>query len=290
MTDSISESTLTVQGTTPYAQIPRWILRAGDSLSHGAVRLYGVIMTYADNTDRTAFPGQETLSKDLGVSVRSIRTYMKELEEYGAIKVERRRNKRTGNYYSNNYALIFEQPSEAYFPPATEEDFRITKPTTLTTPTGYMSDSDESDERYVSPTIQGNRSRDKSPSQKSAQADPISPDFYESDDRKALISNVQHLAKYREWSSEAQKKTTDPEELGSIADQMENITAHFSNNLLIAFPGMDDLAADSMMLDYGWEPPFKAASDRFTAAKWFNQFIHSLQQETGSLTWRGHSA
>jgi len=29
---------------------------------------------------------------------------------------------------------------------------------------------------------------------------------------------------------------------------------------------------------------------KLTAAKLFNQFIHSLQQETGSLTWRGHNA
>lgn len=110
MQDRTNNSTLTVQGFTPYAQVPRWILRAGDSLSHGAVRLYGVIMTYADNTDRTAFPERETLAADMGVSVATIKRCIKELEDYKALSVNRRRNKRTGNFYANHYTLVFNNP------------------------------------------------------------------------------------------------------------------------------------------------------------------------------------
>src|SRR5699024_3456739 len=133
-----TESTLTVQGFTPYAQIPKWILRAGDKLSHAALRLYGVIMSYADNTTRTAFPGQEKLTQDLGVSVRSIFTYMKDIEKYGALIVERRRNKRTGNYYANNYALVFTDPSEVEFRRPSETGDRITRPTSLTRSTDHV--------------------------------------------------------------------------------------------------------------------------------------------------------
>ena len=94
--NSISEGTLEVEGFTPYAQIPVWVLRSGGKLPSGAVQLYGAIMTYADNTTHAAFPGREQLAGDLGVSIRSIGKYIKALEEFGAMKVTRRRNKRTG--------------------------------------------------------------------------------------------------------------------------------------------------------------------------------------------------
>jgi hypothetical protein len=35
---------------------------------------------------------------------------MKELERFGALIVERRRNKRTGNFYANRYVLVFDDP------------------------------------------------------------------------------------------------------------------------------------------------------------------------------------
>ena len=285
MNKSTSESTLTVQGLTPYAQIPRWILRAGDNLSHGAVRLYGVIMTYADNDTRTAFPGREKLAEDMGIKPRTITTYVKELEAYGALIVERRRNKRTGNYYANHYTLAFDHPSANNSTRQSAETCSITKPTTLTTPTSFT--SDQRSEQNVAPAL-SKRGQDDSQT-KAKQSDPISPEFYESEDRKALITNVQYLAQYRKQTSEQYKQTDDPDQLAKISLNFENMTAQFTDNLITAFPGIDDYQVDSMIWDYGWEPPMKAATDRFTAAKWFNQFIHSLQQETGQLTWRGQN-
>lgn len=122
-------STLTIEGFTPYAQIPRWVLRAGDRLSHGAVRLYGVIMTYADNSSRAAFPGREKLAGDLGVKSRSVSTYIKELETFGAIRVTRRRNKRTGNFYANHYVLVFSDPGAEDCTPRDAQDCRIPRTT-----------------------------------------------------------------------------------------------------------------------------------------------------------------
>src|SRR5690625_3117237 len=166
MQDRTNNSTLTVQGFTPYAQIPKWILRAGDKLSHGAVRLYGVIMSYADNTTRTAFPGQEKLAQDLGVSVRSIFTYMKDLEKYGALIVERRRNKRTGNYYANNYALVFTNPSEVEFRRPSETGDRITRPTSLTRSTDHVTSKtsfDREETHFTSETSFGSHDDDHLP-------------------------------------------------------------------------------------------------------------------------------
>lgn len=133
-------STLTIEGFTPYAQVPRWVLRAGKGLSLGARSLYGVIMTYADNSTRAAFPSREKLASDLGVSTRSVSTYIKELEGFGALRVDRRRNKRTGNFYANHYVLVFAdphapEPGEAHFPRREEADFPRTTPTVLPTPT-----------------------------------------------------------------------------------------------------------------------------------------------------------
>lgn len=103
-------STLGVRSRTKFAMTPRWVARAGKALSPTAKALYTVIMTYASNTDHTAFPGQDRLGADLGVSVSTVHRAMKELEQFGALEVERRRNPRTGNFYGNRYTLVFDEP------------------------------------------------------------------------------------------------------------------------------------------------------------------------------------
>lgn len=104
-------STLGVRARTRFAMTPRWIARAGKALSPTAKALYTAIMSYADNDSYLAFPGQELLGKDLGVSVSTVHRAMKELENFGALEVERRRNPRTGNFYGNRYTLVFDEPT-----------------------------------------------------------------------------------------------------------------------------------------------------------------------------------
>lgn len=141
--------TLEVEGFTPFAQIPRWILRAGSDLSHGAVRLYGALMTYADNDTRAAFPSRETLGSDLGVKARAVSGYIKELEEYGALKVTRRRNKRTGNFYANHYVLVFQPPSAEKRTRRDAENHPITRPTVVTTPTSSFTSNPGGSDTHV---------------------------------------------------------------------------------------------------------------------------------------------
>lgn len=148
MTNASTTETLAIQGFTPYAQIPKWILRAGDALSHGAVRLYGTIMTYSDNDTKAAFPGREKLAGDMGVKVRSISTYIKELEDFGALTVTRRRNKRTGNFYANHYVLVFSDPCAVFCTPPDAVDDTISKPTILNIDTP-PSTSDKSDTSFT---------------------------------------------------------------------------------------------------------------------------------------------
>lgn len=147
MKQNTQEPTLTVQGITPYAQVPLWIIRSGNRLSLGARALYACIMSYASNDTRTAFPGRETLARDLGVSVSTVKRNIKELEDFGALSVDRRRNKRTGNFYANHYTLAFTSPWATHDPRPGVASDPIAIPM-LTTPTTHStSDSGESDEK-----------------------------------------------------------------------------------------------------------------------------------------------
>lgn len=130
-----STSTLTIDGFTPYAQIPRWVLRSEGALSGNAVHLYGILMSYADNHTKVAFPSRQTLAEDMGRSIDTVKRAIKELEDFGAITVTRRRNKRTGNFYANHYVLAFTDPRGTGAPRREGTDAPVTTPTTPTTPT-----------------------------------------------------------------------------------------------------------------------------------------------------------
>lgn len=105
-----STSTLALEGFTPYAQVPRWVVRSEGALSGNAVHLYGVLMSYADNGTKAAFPSRSRLAQDMGRSVNTVKRAMAELEEFGALKVTRRKSAVTGANISNLYVLVFSDP------------------------------------------------------------------------------------------------------------------------------------------------------------------------------------
>lgn len=161
-----TESTLTVQGFTAYARTPVWILRAGKNLSLGARALYGAIMAYADNDTHVAFPGRELLAEDLGSNVRSITRFVKELEDFGALQVTRRRNKRTGNFYANHYVLIFQDPSAESGTRRDDEFVPVSRPTSLTRPTDHVTSKtsfDREETHFTSETSFGSHDDDHLP-------------------------------------------------------------------------------------------------------------------------------
>lgn len=268
MGNNTNTSTLTIQGFTPYAQVPRWVLRAGDKLSNGAVRLYGVIMSYADNSDHAAFPSRETLSKDLGVKEWSISKYIKELENYGALIVDRRRNKRTGNFYANHYTLVFEDPCVKKQTPPDVPEHPITKPTILTTLTSFT--SEQSPELSVSPATS---SRSRQNASKAELADPISPAFYHSEDRQILLQNIRSIAQAQIVH-------------GIGSPQSGDMIEVLQNNLETAFGSdcMDEL--DGMIYDYAWVPK-RTHVDKKNAAIWLNQLLHEWSNLSGGIAWRG---
>lgn len=272
MENYTNNSTLTVQGFTPYAQVPRWILRAGDSLSHGAVRLYGVIMTYADNTDRTAFPERETLAADMGVSVATIKRCIKELEDYKALSVNRRRNKRTGNFYANHYTLVFNNPWVTGDSRRGVTDDPVTRSTSLTTSTGFT--SEQSSEQSVSPSLSKRRKNDASKQNfKAENADPISPTFYHSNDRQILLQNIQSIAKAQVDHGVGSQLSED------MIDALQvNLETAFGSDCI------DEL--DGMIHDYAWIPK-RTHVEKKRAAIWLNQLLNEWSDLSGGLQWRG---
>src|SRR5712691_9012839 len=76
---------LTVKGFT---QVPNHVL-VSDRLSPGAKLAYAMLLKYAWQNE-FCFPGQERLARDMGVTDRSVRTYLQELQARQFITIKQR--------------------------------------------------------------------------------------------------------------------------------------------------------------------------------------------------------
>lgn len=79
-----------------FTQVPNYILRS-KNLSVGAKLTYAMLLSYAWQND-FCFPGQETLAEHMGVSKRSVVTFIKELDKTGFVTVKRQGLNRTNLY------------------------------------------------------------------------------------------------------------------------------------------------------------------------------------------------
>jgi DNA-binding FadR family transcriptional regulator len=66
-------------------------------ISPGAKLAYTMLLSYAWQNDY-CFPGQERLGKDIGVTERSVRTYLQELEAKGFLAIRRQGQGRPNLY------------------------------------------------------------------------------------------------------------------------------------------------------------------------------------------------
>ena len=82
-----------------FTQIPNTVLRH-KKLSPGAKLTYVGLLSYAW-TNESCFPGQARLGEDLGLSERSIRNHLSELQAHGLLKITRR-----GQGLTNVYTLL----------------------------------------------------------------------------------------------------------------------------------------------------------------------------------------
>jgi hypothetical protein len=76
---------LTAKGFT---QVPNHLL-VSDRLSPGAKLAYAMLLKYAWQNE-FCFPGQARLAKDMGVTDRSVRTYLQELQSRQFITIKQR--------------------------------------------------------------------------------------------------------------------------------------------------------------------------------------------------------
>lgn len=80
-----------------FTQVPNALLRH-KSISPGAKLAYTMLLSYAWQND-FCFPGQETLAKDMGVTSRSVRTYLKELEGKKFLTIQQQGQGRVNIYH-----------------------------------------------------------------------------------------------------------------------------------------------------------------------------------------------
>lgn len=79
-----------------FTQVPNFLLTNKD-LSVGAKLAYAMLLKYAW-TDSAVYPGQQTLAVDMGAGERSVRTYLKELEDAKLLEVTQRGLGKTNLY------------------------------------------------------------------------------------------------------------------------------------------------------------------------------------------------
>ena len=79
-----------------FTQVPNFVL-TNKALSVGAKLAYAMLLKYAW-TDDACFPGQQKLAEDMGSGERSIRTYLKELEDAKFLEVKQRGLGKTNLY------------------------------------------------------------------------------------------------------------------------------------------------------------------------------------------------
>jgi hypothetical protein len=79
-----------------FTMVPNFLL-TNKKLTVGAKLAYAMLLKYAWS-DEACYPGQQKLAEDMGSGERSIRTYLKELEDEGLLEVTQRGLGKTNLY------------------------------------------------------------------------------------------------------------------------------------------------------------------------------------------------
>jgi hypothetical protein len=79
-----------------FTMVPNFLL-TNKNLSVGGKLAYAMLLKYAWSDD-ACYPGQQKLAEDMGSGERSIRTYLKELEDQGLLEVTQRGLGKTNLY------------------------------------------------------------------------------------------------------------------------------------------------------------------------------------------------
>ena len=85
-----------------FTQVPNFILK-NDKLTVGEKITFAMFLSYAWHNDKV-FPGQDRLAKDIGITRRSVNTFVKGLEKKGFLSIQRRGLGKT-NLYTLRYQV-----------------------------------------------------------------------------------------------------------------------------------------------------------------------------------------
>ena len=91
----------TLHADIRFSIVPQWLLEA--DISDRAIRIYGLIASYADNETHTAFPSRDTLARRARCHVKTVDRAIVELVEAGAIEKQNRKN---GDAYTSNLYTV----------------------------------------------------------------------------------------------------------------------------------------------------------------------------------------
>lgn len=94
--------------TRGFTQVPNHVLESS-KISPGAKLAYAMLLKYAWQNN-FCFPGQQRLGRDMGVTDRSVRTYLQELELNQLVQIKRRGLGKPNLYELN---LTHRKPSSA---------------------------------------------------------------------------------------------------------------------------------------------------------------------------------
>ena len=100
-TKTFRDRSLILQGADMATQrgwtgVPNFILE-NKEISAGAKLTYAVLLKYARELDE-CFPGQDRLARDMGHGERSVRRWLKELEQAGLVSIRQRGQGRSNLY------------------------------------------------------------------------------------------------------------------------------------------------------------------------------------------------
>lgn len=106
----VRERNIVLIGANPilqrgFTQVPNLLL-SSKLISASAKLAYAMLLSYAWHHD-FCFPGQERLAADLGITDRSVRSHLKELESKGLLRIVQRGLGRTNVYELNLLAASF---------------------------------------------------------------------------------------------------------------------------------------------------------------------------------------
>jgi biotin operon repressor len=107
ISDALKERNIILETNDPvvadgFTQVPNFILK-NKNLTIGEKMTFAMFLSYTWHNDN-CFPGQERLADDIGVTRRSVNTFVKGLEKKGFLTIQRRGLGKT-NIYTVRYRV-----------------------------------------------------------------------------------------------------------------------------------------------------------------------------------------